>query len=88
MPRQGVVNKLSDVTFLQGDLAEAWREPQGALCDGRHALFPDRHDGGPGLGKDRLRRSHRAGTSHRGLDLRPPSRRRPGDWKLSAIQQV
>lgn len=26
--RKGVVNRLSDVTFLQGDLAEAWSEPQ------------------------------------------------------------
>lgn len=25
--KQGLVNKLSDVAFLQGDLAEAWREP-------------------------------------------------------------
>jgi predicted lipid-binding transport protein (Tim44 family) len=26
--RKGVVNRLSDVTFLQGNLAEAWSEPQ------------------------------------------------------------
>ena len=26
--KKGLVNKVSDVTFLQGDLAEAWREPQ------------------------------------------------------------
>jgi predicted lipid-binding transport protein (Tim44 family) len=25
--RKGIVNKVSNVTFLQGDLAEAWREP-------------------------------------------------------------
>ncbi len=37
--KKGLVNKLSDVKFLQGDLSEAWRETRRRLRQRRDALF-------------------------------------------------
>ena len=44
---RGVVNKVSDVKLLQGDLAEAWREGRHRLRHRRDALQPDRPDARP-----------------------------------------
>jgi predicted lipid-binding transport protein (Tim44 family) len=85
--RKGVVNKLSNVNFLQGDLAEAWREPNAdyasvAMRFSLNDTMLDRSTGGVVRGDP--------STPQQATEIwtftRPP-RGGPGDWKLSAIQQ-
>ena len=86
--KKGQVNKISDVTFLQGDLAEAWREPESdyASVAVRFSLIDTMVD-------------RATGKVVSGDPVRPEVSteiwtfaRRPGrpatDWKLSAIQQA
>ena len=86
--KKGQVNKISDVTLLQGDLAEAWREPQSEYASVaiRFSLID--------VTVDRA-----TGKVVSGDPVRPEVAteiwtfaRRPGgeaaDWKLSAIQQT
>ena len=70
---RGVVNQISDVKLLQGDLSEAWREDQRRIRHGRDALFAERQDG---RSCDRPRRRGGAVGGHRVLDLPPRARRR------------
>ncbi len=86
--RKGLVNRLSQVSFLQGDLSEAWREQAGeyATVALRFSLIDAMVD----------RASGRIVSG----DLQTPQQatemwtfvRRvgggPGDWRLSAIQQA
>ena len=88
MARQGVINRISDVKLLQGDLAEAWREPgsEYATVAMRYAIIDVKTDKATGrlLEGDPNRVQEvvenwtfvrREGDSHR-------------DWLLSAIQQA
>ena len=70
---RGVVNQISDVKLLQGDLSEAWREDQRRIRHRGDALFAQRQDGRSG---DRPRRRGGAVGGDRVLDL-PPRARRP-----------
>ena len=86
--KKGLVNKVSDVTFLQGDLSEAWREPQGeyATVAMKFSLIDTMVDrvsgkiisGDPAVPEEATElwtfTRHVSGA--------------PGDWKLSAIQQA
>ncbi len=86
--KKGQVNKISDVTLLQGDLAEAWREAQSEYASVaiRFSLIDTMVD-------------RATGKVVSGDPVRPEVAteiwtfaRRPGgeatDWKLSAIQQT
>jgi predicted lipid-binding transport protein (Tim44 family) len=88
MARQGVINRISDVKLLQGDLAEAWREPgsEYATVAMRYAIIDVKTDKATGrvLEGDPNRVQEvvenwtfvrREGDS-------------PRDWLLSAIQQA
>jgi predicted lipid-binding transport protein (Tim44 family) len=86
--RKGVVNRISDVKLLQGDLAEAWRERNAeyATVAMRFSLIDslvDRITGGIV--------SPNAATPQQVTEVwtykRAPGGA-PGDWKLSAIQQA
>jgi predicted lipid-binding transport protein (Tim44 family) len=86
--KKGLVNRVSDVRFLQGDLSEAWREAQGeyATVAMRFSLIDTMADrvsgkivsGDPAAPEQATEvwtfARHVGGT--------------PGDWKLSAIQQA
>ena len=86
--KKGLVNKVSDVTFLQGDLAEAWREPQSeyATVAMRFSLIDtmaDRVSGKLVSGDPAVpQQVTEVWTFARGPGGAP------GDWKLSAIQQA
>lgn len=86
--KKGQVNKISDVTLLQGDLSEAWREPDSeyATVAMRFSLIDTMVD-------------RATGKIVSGDPVKPEEStelwtfaRRPGgtptDWKLSAIQQA
>ncbi len=86
--KRGLVNRVSDVTFLQGDLSEAWREQQGeyATVAMRFSLIDTMADrvtgkivsGDPAAPEQVTEvwtfARHVGGAA--------------GDWKLSAIQQT
>jgi predicted lipid-binding transport protein (Tim44 family) len=85
--RKGVVNKLSNVNLLQGDLAQAWREPNAdyasvAMRFSLNDATLDRTTGWVVTGDP--------STPQQATEIwtftRPPGGG-PGDWKLSAIQQ-
>jgi predicted lipid-binding transport protein (Tim44 family) len=85
---RGAVNRISDVRFLQGDLAEAWRETQGeyATVAMRFSLIDTMADrvsgsilsGNPAVPQEVTE----VWTFFRRIGGAP------GDWKLSAIQQA
>ena len=83
---QGVVNRVSDVKLLQGDLSEAWREggDEYATVAMRFALndvMEDRDRASP--------RRVRQGRRRREVwTFRRPAGAGPQEWKLSAIQQA
>lgn len=86
--KQGVVNRVSDVTFLQGDLSEAWREQQGeyATVAMRFSLIDTMADRVSGriVSGDPT-------TPQQVTEVWTFARRVGGtanDWKLSAIQQT
>lgn len=85
--REGVVNRISNVKLLQGDLAEAWREgaDEYATVAMRFALtdlFIDRASGKIVSGDPaQPTQSTEVWTFHR------PAGQGPQAWKLSAIQQ-
>jgi predicted lipid-binding transport protein (Tim44 family) len=81
---RGVVNKISDVKLLQGDLAEAWREGETdyASVAMRFSLVDktiDRASGRVVEGSDRPVEATEVWTF-----VRP----RGANWELSAIQQT
>ncbi len=86
--KKGLVNKVSDVTFLQGDLAEAWREPQSeyATVAMRFSLIDTMADRVSG----KLVSGDPA-VPQQVTEVWTFARRVGGaasDWKLSAIQQA
>jgi predicted lipid-binding transport protein (Tim44 family) len=81
---RGVVNEISDVKLLQGDLAEAWREDgkEYASVAMRYALkdrYVDRATGKAADGTDAMQEATEVWTF-----TRAPG----GHWLLSAIQQA
>jgi predicted lipid-binding transport protein (Tim44 family) len=81
---RGVVNELSDVKLLQGDLAEAWREgdKEYATVAMRYSLidrYVDRASGRAADGNDQPQEA---------TELWTFMRARGGSWLLSAIQQT
>jgi predicted lipid-binding transport protein (Tim44 family) len=80
---RGVVNRLSDVKLLQGDLAEAWREgdKEYASVAMRYSLkdqYVDRATGKAAEGNEAPQEATEVWTF---------TRVRGGNWLLSAIQQ-
>lgn len=85
--RKGLVNRVSDVKLLQGDLSEAWREgvDEYATVDMRFALkdeMVDRATGKPAPGWEGQSETTEVWT------FRRPAGAGPQEWKLSAIQQA
>jgi predicted lipid-binding transport protein (Tim44 family) len=81
---RGVVNQISDVKLLQGDLAEAWREGEDdyATVAMRYSIIDRTLDRGSG-------RVVEGGTQpHEATELWTFRRTRRGNWVLSAIQQT
>jgi predicted lipid-binding transport protein (Tim44 family) len=81
---RGVVNQISDVKLLQGDLSEAWREgdKEFATVAMRYALvdrYVDRATGRTADGSDQPQEA---------TELWTFMRARGGSWLLSAIQQA
>jgi predicted lipid-binding transport protein (Tim44 family) len=79
---RGVINKISDVKLLQGDLAEAWREgdTEYASVAMRYALNDQVVDRASG-------RVVEGGTDE-ATEVWTFMRVRGGNWLLSAIQQT
>jgi predicted lipid-binding transport protein (Tim44 family) len=79
---RGVVNQVTDVKLLQGDLAEAWHEDQDeyATVAMRYAINDRVIDRGTG----RLIE----GGPQEGIEMWTFRRARGGNWMLSAIQQT
>jgi predicted lipid-binding transport protein (Tim44 family) len=85
---KGVVNRISNVKFLQGDLSEAWREHSAeyATVAMRYSLIDtmgDRISGRIVSGDPQVPQQVTEVWTFR----RPPCGT-PGDWRLSAIQQA
>jgi predicted lipid-binding transport protein (Tim44 family) len=85
---KGVVNRISDVKLLQGDLAEAWREQNAeyATVAMRFSLIDSITDRIAGSIV-----SPNPSTPQQVTEVwtyKRPSGGAPGDWKLSAIQQT
>jgi predicted lipid-binding transport protein (Tim44 family) len=85
--RRGVVNRVSDVKLLQGDLSEAWREggDEYATVAMRFSLndvMEDRATGRPTPGSPGQTEAAEVWT------FRRPAGAGPQEWKLSAIQQA
>jgi predicted lipid-binding transport protein (Tim44 family) len=85
---KGLVNRVSDVKFLQGDLSEAWREQQSeyATIAMRFSLIDTMADrvSGKIVSGD-------PAAPQQATEIWTFARRvggAPGDWKLSAIQQA
>ena len=81
---RGVINEISDVKLLQGDLAEAWRESdkEYATVAMRYALkdrYVDRNTGRASDGNDQPQEA---------TELWTFTRAQGGSWLLSAIQQT
>jgi predicted lipid-binding transport protein (Tim44 family) len=85
--REGVVNRISDVKLLQGDLSEAWREGADeyatvAMRFSLTDLFVDRASGKTVSGSPQPTQSTELWT------FRRPAGRGADAWKLSALQQA
>jgi predicted lipid-binding transport protein (Tim44 family) len=82
--RRGVVNKVSDITLRQGDLAEAWREDDAeyATVAMRYGLIDQTLDRATG----RIVEGSSAPTE--ATELWTFRREPRGNWELSAIQQT
>lgn len=80
---RGVVNRISDVRLLQGDLAEAWREGDAeyATVAMRFAITDSLVDRASG-------RTVEGGEPSEVTELWTFMRTRGGDWLLSAVQQA
>ena len=78
----GVVNRLSDVKLLQGDLAEAWREGdvEYATVAMRYSLVDQKVDRASGRVLE--------GGPDEATEVWTFMRRRGGNWLVSAIQQT
>lgn len=85
--RKGLVNRVTDVKLLQGDLSEAWREgaDEYATVAMRFALndvLEDRATGKPAPGSQGPTQATEVWTFRRRAGSGPQG------WKLSAIQQA
>lgn len=85
--RKGVVNRVSDVKLLQGDLSEAWREGSDeyatvAMRFSLNDVMEDRATGKPTPGSPGKSEAVEVWT------FRRPAGAGPQEWKLSAIQQA
>jgi predicted lipid-binding transport protein (Tim44 family) len=80
---RGLINRVSDVKLLQGDLAEAWREGDAdyATVAMRFALTDSMVERASG-------RTIEGGSPSEVTELWTFRRARGGDWLLSAIQQT
>ncbi len=85
---KGLVNRVSDVKFLQGDLSEAWREQQGeyATVAMRFSLIDTMADRVSGKIVSGDPAAPEQATEV--WTFARPVGGTPGDWKLSAIQQA
>jgi predicted lipid-binding transport protein (Tim44 family) len=86
--KKGLVNRVSDVKFLQGDLSEAWREQQGeyATVAMQFSLIDTMADRASGKIV-----SGDPAAPEQATEVWTFARRlggAPGDWKLSGIQQA
>ncbi|MGH6843644.1 MAG: Tim44 domain-containing protein [Methylocella sp.] len=86
--KKGLINRISDVTFLQGDLSEAWRESQGeyATVAMRFSLIDTMADRASGKIVSGDPAAPEQATEV--WTFARPVGGAPGDWKLSAIQQA
>ncbi|PPD44269.1 MAG: hypothetical protein CTY15_07425 [Methylocystis sp.] len=84
---KGVVNRVTDVKLLQGDLSEAWREGSDeyatvAMRFSLNDVMEDRTTGTPATGSTGESQATEVWT------FRRPAGSGPDAWKLSAIQQA
>src|SRR5262249_15972325 len=81
---RGVVNHISDVKLLQGDLSEAWREGdrEYATVAMRYSLIDRYVDRATGRAADGTDQPQQA------TELWTFTRARGGNWLLSALQQA
>ena len=88
MTRQGITNRISDVKLLQGDLAEAWREPTAeyATVAMRYALIDVKMDSATGRIVEGDPKKPQEVVENWTF-VREPGETDRG-WKLSAIQQA
>lgn len=88
MMRQGITNRISDVKLLQGDLAEAWREPEAeyATVAMRYALVDVKVERTSGRIVEGDPKTPQEVVENWTFTRAPGETDR--DWKLSAIQQA
>jgi predicted lipid-binding transport protein (Tim44 family) len=80
---RGMINRVSDVKLLQGDLAEAWREG-----DADYATVAMRFALNDSMVERASGRTVEGGRASEVTELWTFRRARGGDWLLSAIQQT
>jgi predicted lipid-binding transport protein (Tim44 family) len=80
---RGMINRVSDVKLLQGDLAEAWREG-----DADYATVAMRFALNDSMVERASGRTVEGGSPSEVTELWTFRRARGGDWLLSAIQQT
>ena len=87
--RRGLVNRVSNVKLLQGDLSEAWGEPGGqyATVAMRYALTDEMFDRTTGKPAPGSRGAPQEATEIWTF-VRPANAPSPQNWRLSAIQQA
>jgi predicted lipid-binding transport protein (Tim44 family) len=78
-----MINRVSDVKLLQGDLAEAWREG-----DADYATVAMRFALNDSMVERASGRTVEGGSPSEVTELWTFRRARGGDWLLSAIQQT
>ena len=78
-----MINRVSDVKLLQGDLAEAWREG-----DADYATVAMRFALNDSMVERASGRTVEGGSQSEVTELWTFRRARGGDWLLSAIQQT
>ncbi len=85
--RKGLINQVTDVKLLQGDLSEAWREGSDefatvAMRFAMNDVMVDRSTGKPAPGSQGPTEATEVWTFRRAVGAGPQA------WKLSAIQQA
>ncbi len=80
---RGLVNRITDVKLLQGDLAEAWREG-----DAEYATVAMRFALNDSMVERASGRTVEGGSPSEATELWTFRRALGGDWLLSAIQQT
>jgi predicted lipid-binding transport protein (Tim44 family) len=85
---KGQVNKISDVKFLQGDLSEAWREPNAEFATVAMRFSLTDNMVGRTSGRIVSGDPQTPQLVAEVWTFRRPPGGAPSDWKLSAIQQA